>query len=176
MKRLMLFDAERRTLRDMMIFHAQPRSRIRARGILRLSQGLTLQEMADEFSVHLNGVEQWRQRWNTLGFAGLYEGHHTGRPRKWTRQQQQALRGSAHSEGGTITALLCHLKPDQLAGESTGQCECQSIKGEKPSFPVLPEMPPAQAQIVPPAQPPASSSSAARQIGFPPARGDEFVD
>jgi transposase len=63
-----------------------------------------------EFSVHLNSVEQWRQRWNKLGLAGLYEGRHTGRPRKWTPQQQQALGELAHSEGGTIAALLCHLK------------------------------------------------------------------
>jgi transposase len=49
MKRLMLSDAERRTLRDMGIFHPHPRARMRAQGILRLSQGLTLQETADEF-------------------------------------------------------------------------------------------------------------------------------
>ena len=72
MKRLMLSDAERRTLRDMGIFHPHPRARMRAQGILRLSQGLTLQETADEFSVHLNSVEQWRQRWNKLGLARLH--------------------------------------------------------------------------------------------------------
>jgi transposase len=91
MERLILSDAERRTLRDMGIFHPHPRARMRAQGILRLSQGLTLQETADEFSVHLNSVEQWRQRWNKLGLSGLYEGRHTGRPRKWTAQQQQVL-------------------------------------------------------------------------------------
>jgi hypothetical protein len=106
MKRLMLSDAERRTLRDMGIFHPHPRTRLRAQGILRLSQGLTLQETADEFSVHLNSVEQWCQRWIKLGLAGLYEGRHTGRPREWTPRQQQTLGELAHSEGGTIAALL----------------------------------------------------------------------
>ena len=110
MKRLMLSDAERPTLRDMGIFHPHPRTRMCAQGIFRLSQGLTLQETADEFSVHLNSVAQWRQRWNKLGLAGLYEGRHTGRLRKWTPQQQQALGELAHSEGGTIAALLRHLK------------------------------------------------------------------
>jgi hypothetical protein len=43
MKRLMLSDAERRTLRNMGIFHPHPRARMRAQGILRLSQGLMLQ-------------------------------------------------------------------------------------------------------------------------------------
>jgi hypothetical protein len=69
---------ERRTLREVGIFHPHPRTRMRAQGILRLSQGLTLQQTADEFMVHLNSVEQWRQRWNKLGLAGLYEGRHAG--------------------------------------------------------------------------------------------------
>lgn len=72
MKRLMLSDAERRTLRDMGIFHFHPRARTRAHGILRLSQGPTLQETADEFSVHSNSMEQWRQRWNKLGLASEF--------------------------------------------------------------------------------------------------------
>ncbi|MDB5838845.1 MAG: Transposase, partial [Herminiimonas sp.] len=41
-------------------------------------------------------------RWNKLGLAGLYEGRHTGRPRKWTPQQRQALGDLAQSEGGTV--------------------------------------------------------------------------
>jgi predicted ArsR family transcriptional regulator len=40
------------------------------------------------------------------GLAGLYEGRHTGRPRKWTSERQQALVQLAHSEGGTVLALL----------------------------------------------------------------------
>lgn len=91
MKLLELSKDERRTLREMGIFHPHPRTRMRAQGILRLSQGLTLQQTADEFMVHLNSVEQWRQRWKKLGLAGLYEGRHTGRPRKWTSEQRQAL-------------------------------------------------------------------------------------
>lgn len=106
MKHLELSEDERRTLREMGVFHPHPRTRMRAQGILRLSQGLTLQKTADEFGVHLNSVEQWRQRWNKLGLAGLYQGRHTGRPRKWTPQQQQALGASAHSEGGSVVALL----------------------------------------------------------------------
>jgi transposase len=105
MKHLELSEDERRTLREMGVFHPHPRTRMRAQGILRLSQGLTLQKTADEFGVHLNSVEQWRQRWNKLGLAGLYEGRHTGRPRKWT-PQQQALGELAHSEGGSVVALL----------------------------------------------------------------------
>lgn len=85
-KLLMVSEEEQRTLREMGIFHPYPRSRMRAQGVLRLSQGLTLQQVADEFRVHLNSVEQWRQRWSSVGLVGLYEGRHTGRPRKWTPQ------------------------------------------------------------------------------------------
>jgi transposase len=113
MKRLELTDEERRTLREMGIFHPHPRTRMRAQGILRLSQGLTLQQTADEFTVHLNSVEQWRQRWNKLGLAGLYEGRHTGRPRKWTVQQKNALAELAAAEGGTVVALLRHIEQRQ---------------------------------------------------------------
>ena len=54
MKRLELTPAEVRTLRDMGIFHSHPRTRMRAQAIVRLSQGLTLQQVANEFAVHLN--------------------------------------------------------------------------------------------------------------------------
>ncbi len=82
MKLLILDKVERRTLREMGINHEHRRTRMRAQGILRLSEGFTLQQVADEFGVHLNSVENWWQRWKTLGLAGLYEGQHTGRPPK----------------------------------------------------------------------------------------------
>lgn len=91
MKLLELSKDKRRTFREMGIFHAHPKTRMRAQVILRLSQGLTLPQTADEFMVHLNSVEQWRQRWKKLGFAGLDEGRHTGRPKKWTSEQRRAL-------------------------------------------------------------------------------------
>jgi transposase len=113
MKLLELSQEERRTLREMGIFHAHPRTRMRAHGILRLSQGLTLQRSADDFTVHLNSAEQWRQRWKKLGLAGLYEGRHAGRPCKLIALQQQALSELAHSEGGTVVTLLRHIEQRQ---------------------------------------------------------------
>jgi transposase len=113
MTRLDLSEDERRTLREMGIFHPHPRTRMRTQGVLQLSQGLTLQQTADEFMVHLNSVEQWRQRWNKLGLAGLYEGRHTGRPRKWLPQQRQALSEFAQSAGGTVVALLRRIEHRQ---------------------------------------------------------------
>jgi transposase len=71
---------------------------MRAQAIVRLSQGLTLQQLAYEFGVHLNSVAQWRQRWNRVGLAGLYEGIHSGRPPKRDELQRQALRDLAEEQ------------------------------------------------------------------------------
>ncbi len=106
MKLLILDGVEQQTLREMGVRHPHPRVRIRAQAIVRLSQGLTLQQTADEFHVHLNSIEAWRQRWNKQGLMGLYEGHHTGRKRKWTADQQEALRVLAQAEGGSANSLL----------------------------------------------------------------------
>jgi transposase len=107
MKRSRLSREESRTLREMGIYHAQAGTRRRAQGVLRLHQGLTLQQVADEFGVHLNSVENWWRCWKRDGLAGLYEGRHSGRPPKLTQEHRQALRRLACDEGGTLKRLLC---------------------------------------------------------------------
>ncbi|MDL2355598.1 MAG: helix-turn-helix domain-containing protein [Pseudomonadota bacterium] len=113
MKLLVLSKDERRMLQEMGIFHPHPRTRMRAQGILRLSHGLTLQQTADEFMVHLTSVEQWWQRWDKLGLAGLYEGHHTGWPKKWASRRRQALGELAQHRRRWAKNGLClyHLPP-----------------------------------------------------------------
>ena len=59
MKLLILQQAEQQTLRDMGVLHPHPRVRIRAQAIVRLNQGLTLQQTGNEFHVHL-GTESHR--------------------------------------------------------------------------------------------------------------------
>ncbi len=107
MKRWKLNAEERRTLREMGIYHPHAGTRRRAQGVLRLAQGLTLQQVADEFDVHLNSIENWWRCWNRDGLAGLYEGRHSGRPPKLTDEHQRALRRLAQDEGGTSKDLLC---------------------------------------------------------------------
>lgn len=106
--KLLIFQqqVEQQTLREMGVYHPYPRARIRAQAIVRLSQGLTLQQTANEFHVHLNSVEAWRQRWNKQGLMGLYEGHHTGHKRKWTAAQQETPQVLAQAEGGSANSLL----------------------------------------------------------------------
>lgn len=67
---------------------------------------MTLQQVADEFEVHLNSVEHWRQYWLKLGVVGLFEGRHSGRPPKLSPQEQQELRQMADEEGGSSGSLL----------------------------------------------------------------------
>lgn len=106
MKRLELSEEEKRTLLEMGIYHPHPRTRRRAQGVRMLGNGMTLQQVADEFEVHLNSVEHWRQCWLRLGLVGLYEGRHTGRPPTLSRQGQRDLRQLAREEGGSSGSLL----------------------------------------------------------------------
>lgn len=113
MKLLELTKGEQQTLREMGILHEHYRTRMRDQAILRLSQGLTLQQTADEFMVHINSIEQWRKRWSRLGLAGLYEGRHTGRPTKWSPSQREKLGELAQAEGGSARSLLRQIPVEQ---------------------------------------------------------------
>lgn len=106
MKGLNLSKEESRTLREMGIHHPHARTRRRAQGVRRLGQGMTLQQVADEFEVHINSVEHWRQCLVKLGLVGLYEGWHSGRPPAMSEQQQRELRALAAQEGGSSGSLL----------------------------------------------------------------------
>ncbi|MES2264107.1 MAG: IS630 family transposase [Pseudomonadota bacterium] len=106
MKRLELSEEENRTLLDMGIYHPHARTRRRAQGVRMLGQGMTLQQVADEFKVHLNSVEHWRQCWLRVGLVGLYEGRHSGRPPTLSRQRQRDLGQLARDEGGSSGSLL----------------------------------------------------------------------
>src|SRR5436190_1490117 len=106
MKGLKLSAEEMRTLREMGIYHPHARTRRRAQGVRRLGQGMTLQQVANEFDVHLNSVEHWRQCWVKLGLVGLYEGWHSGRPPTLSGEQQRELGKLAADEGGSSRSLL----------------------------------------------------------------------
>jgi transposase len=106
MKGLKLSAQESRTLREMGIYHPHARTRRRAQGVRMLGQGMTLQQVATEFEVHINSVEHWRQCWVRLGLVGLYEGWHSGRPPKLSHRQQWALRTLADDEGGSSGPML----------------------------------------------------------------------
>jgi transposase len=106
MKLLIPDKVEQQKLREMGVFHRHSHVWIQTKMIERLSQGLTLQQTADEFHVHLNSIEQWRQRWNKQGLAGMYEGHQPSRGRKWTDEQQDVMRTLSIAESRSTNILL----------------------------------------------------------------------
>jgi transposase len=66
---------------------------------------LTLKQVANEFEVYLNSVENWRQSWDEFGLVGLFEGRHTGRPRKLSDEEQRELGDLARDAGGTAGSI-----------------------------------------------------------------------
>ena len=87
---------------------------MQAQGVLRLSQGVTLQQTADKFMVHLNSLEQWRQRRNNLDWPSCMKAGHTGQPRTWTQQQKQEKQRRHWAGTGCIciTSIAGCLKAD----------------------------------------------------------------
>jgi transposase len=55
----------------------------------------------------INSVENWRQRWDHFGLVGLFEGRHTGRPRKLSDEEQRELGDLARNAGGTAGSIQC---------------------------------------------------------------------
>lgn len=106
MKRFHLEEEERRTLFEMGMWHPHPRVRRRAQALVRLAQGITQTQVAQEFDVHLNSVRAWMRRWQTAGLVGLQEEHREGRPTKLSPVVAQRLRQVATEEGGTIGHIM----------------------------------------------------------------------
>lgn len=40
-------------------------------------QGMTLRQVAEQFDVHINSVDYWRQCRMRVGLVGLYQGYHS---------------------------------------------------------------------------------------------------
>lgn len=106
MKRFQLEEAQRRTLFEMGMWHPHPRVRRRAQALVRLAQGITQTQTANEFGVHLNSVRAWIKRWQTAGLVGLYPEKVEGRPTKLSPAAAQKLIEVATEEGGTIGHIM----------------------------------------------------------------------
>jgi transposase-like protein len=78
----------------------------RAKALLLLDQGQTLQQAAATVGVDYNAVAKWRNRYGSEGLAGLQDKPRSGRPI-----------GIAGVQRAQITALACSAAP-------TGRCGC----------------------------------------------------
>lgn len=106
MRRFHLKEAERRTLFEMGMWHPHPRVSRRAQALVRLAQGITQTQSANEFGVHLNSVRAWIKRWQTAGLVGLYQEKVEGRPTKLSLSAAQKRLEVATHEGGTIGHIM----------------------------------------------------------------------
>ncbi len=115
MKQLMLTKEYWKTLHDMGIFHTDARTRQRAQAIVRLAQGLTYKQLAQEFDVHLSTVNEWVRRWERAGLVGLIGRQHSGRPPKLTVAVLEQVHRDAQDQGGTIVQMRRHLQTQAMA-------------------------------------------------------------
>jgi hypothetical protein len=106
MKRLELTKGEARTLRDMGIFHSHPRTRMRAQAIVRLSQGLTLQQVADEFDCI---------------YTVLRSGDNAGTNQDWS-VCKKGLAQAARQNGMNCSARHCENWPSQKEERQVHYC------------------------------------------------------
>lgn len=84
--------------------------RRRAQAILLLAKGRTPAEVADLLDTRKESIYQWRQNWRTQGIAGLAEGRHTGRPRRYDEEVFQYLEAVADSGAYSIRQLMAMMK------------------------------------------------------------------
>lgn len=63
----------------------------RLHGVLLVSKGFSCCEVADLLGQNATTVQRWIKRFNQRGFAALYEGERTGRPRSLGKTQWASL-------------------------------------------------------------------------------------
>jgi transposase len=115
MKRFLLSEEERRSLFEMGIGHPHPGVRRRAQALVRLAQGITQTQAAQEFGVHLNSLRGWLKRWEWRGLVGLHEERRQGRPSKLSPVMAERLRQVAETEGGTTGHIMQCMEQQQMA-------------------------------------------------------------
>src|SRR3989304_2412561 len=69
----------------------EQRTAMRARIILRASEGTAHVEIADELGVSVPTVLLWRRRFKERGLAGLADAPHPGRPRTYGRAVREQI-------------------------------------------------------------------------------------
>lgn len=63
----------------------------RLHGVLLVSKGFNCYEVSELFGQNPTTVQRWVNSFNKKGFAGLYEGERTGRPRSFDEMQWEEL-------------------------------------------------------------------------------------
>jgi transposase len=103
-------------------------------GVLIVSKGYSCSEVGELFGHDATTVQRWVNRFNQKGFAGLYEGERTGRPKKidpkaWEqlgRDLRKNPREFEYAQNMWDGKLLSH-HLEQQYGIKLGVRQCQRI-------------------------------------------------
>lgn len=76
------------------------RVRIRAQAVVLAREGKTAPQIAAVLGAARRAVQTWVQRYNRGGIEGLSEGHHSGKPPRLGREQEEKLK--ARLDGGAL--------------------------------------------------------------------------
>lgn len=110
------------------------RLRDRLRGVLWLSEGVSVGEVADRLNVGRNTPARWIHKVNEGGIDGLLDRKRSGRPSRLTPAQKEALRKAllgAASGGGEWTAEAVAEYVERQWGVRYGKSQARRLMQEQ---------------------------------------------
>jgi transposase len=136
MQKLVIADARimRLAIQEEIARSEESRYDHRLHGVLLVSQGLSASRVAEWFGQDSRTVARWVRRFETRGFAGLYEGERPGRPPRLSPRQVAAVDRALRQEPRTLGyaqtlwdgKLLAHHVAERY-GVSLGVRQCQRL-------------------------------------------------
>lgn len=116
-----LSEAEKKTLQQLSLKHPYQDFRLRGQGLLLLSDGRRVEDVAQQLDVSMKSVYNWSHWWRDKGLCGLLVGHQGGRPRalseamvamavELARAESLGLREIAQRLEAAHGALPCRLE------------------------------------------------------------------
>lgn len=100
-----LTDAEKYTLQQLSRKHCYQDFRTRGLGLLLLSEGRRITDIAEELEVSAKSVYNWAHAWQDMGLCGLLVGHKGGRPRALSEAMIATAIKSARAELMTLKQI-----------------------------------------------------------------------
>ena len=100
-----LTDAEKYTLQQLSRKHSYPDFRTRGLGLLLLSDGRRICDIAQELEMSAKSVYNWAHAWQDKGLCGLLVGHKGGRPRALSEAMIATAVESARTELMTLKQI-----------------------------------------------------------------------
>jgi transposase len=100
-----LTEAEKRTLQQLSRKHSFQDFRLRGLGLLLLSDGRRISDIAEELEVSAKSIYNWTHAWEDKGLCGLLVGHKGGRPRALSDAMIATAVEAARAESMTLKQI-----------------------------------------------------------------------